>query len=151
MIITHPVWSLYNVFGYENMMIMLGQSPDLASHAAQRILENTLQHISMIAALGAAAVWIEECLTDMISPDAFARLNLPVLRELVETIRATGMHSIYYFCGNPTGKWELLLEAGADALSLEESKKGFTIDIEQVVRVCAKLMETGKIAVDEID
>ncbi len=36
------------------------------------------------------------------------------------------MSSVYYYCGNPAGKWDLLLAAGADALSLEESKKGFT-------------------------
>ena len=42
------------------------------------------------------------------------------------------MKSIYYFCGNPRGKLDLLLESGADALALEESKKGFTIDIAEV-------------------
>jgi len=33
----------------------------------------------------------------------------------------------------PWPVWELLLDSGADALSLEESKKGFSIDIEEVV------------------
>lgn len=42
------------------------------------------------------------------------------------------MKSIYYFCGNPEGKWDLLLEAGGDAIALEESKKNFVADIEKV-------------------
>lgn len=138
MIITHPVWSLYNVFGYENMMIMLGQSPDLASHAAQRILENTLQHISMIAALGAAAVWIEECLTDQISPDAFRKVNLPIIRRCTEAIREHGMKSIYYYCGNPWTRLDAILNAGADAIHLEESKKGFSIQIEDIVEAAGR-------------
>jgi uroporphyrinogen-III decarboxylase len=44
------------------------------------------------------------------------------------------MHSIYYYCGDPKGKLNLILETGADAISLEESKKGFDIDILDVAK-----------------
>ena len=72
-------------------------------------------------------------MTDAVSPRAFARLNVPMLRLLAGEIRALGMQSIHYFCGNPSDRWDELLSTGADALSLEESKKGFDIDIEDVV------------------
>jgi uroporphyrinogen-III decarboxylase len=85
------------------------------------------------AAHGTAGIWIEECMTDMVSPRAFESLHLPHLRTIVAEIRAAGMKSIYYYCGDPAGKWDLLFAAGADALSLEESKKGFTIEIGEVV------------------
>jgi uroporphyrinogen-III decarboxylase len=85
--------------------------------------------------MGAAGVWIEDCLTDMVGPEAFESLNVRFLRPLVQEIRAAGMHSIHYFCGNPKGKWDQLLAVGADAIALEESKKGFEIDIEDVVDV----------------
>ena len=84
------------------------------------------------AALGAKAIWIEECLTDMIGPAAFAALNVPALREMVAAIREAGMKSIYYFTGNPAGKWEAILSVGADALALEESKKGFSVDVAEL-------------------
>jgi len=69
----------------------------------------------------------------MVGPAAFRSLNVAFLRPLVEEIRRLGMASVHYFCGDPAGKWDALLDVGADALSLEESKKGFTIDIEDVV------------------
>jgi uroporphyrinogen-III decarboxylase len=69
----------------------------------------------------------------MVGPDAFGSLCVRFLIPLVEEIRAAGMKSIYYYCGDPTGKWDHLLSVGADALSLEESKKGWEIDIEDVV------------------
>ena len=72
-------------------------------------------------------------MTDMVGPDAFGSLCVRFLIPLVEEIRAAGMKSIYYYCGDPTGKWDHLLSVGADALSLEESKKGWEIDIEDVV------------------
>jgi hypothetical protein len=130
--ISGPVWQCYYIWGFEGLMTLLADKPKLVSHACERFARRTLDEIRAWARLGARAVWIEECLTDMISPEAFARFNLPLLRTLVDEIRACGMKSIYYYCGNLSGKWDLLLDVGADALSLEESKKGFTIDIEQI-------------------
>ena len=68
-------------------------------------------------------------MVDMINPASYQEINLPLIQAMVEEIRALDMHSIYYFCGDPKGKLGLILETGADAMSLEESKKGFSIDI----------------------
>lgn len=136
--VSSPIWSLYNLLGYEDMMILLAQQPDVAIHAGRIILENTLQHISMIAALGAEAVWIEECLTDQISPEAFRQVNLPILRRCTEAIREQGMKSIYYYCGSPWTRLDAILDAGADAVHFEESKKGFSIQIEDIVEAVGR-------------
>jgi uroporphyrinogen-III decarboxylase len=128
-----PLWLCYYVWGFEGMMSMVADRPNLVKYACERLAASALSGVRQAAALGAAGIWIEECLTDMISPAAFAEINVPFVRRIVEEIRACGMKSIYYFCGNPAGKWEHLLATGADALSLEESKKGFAIDIEDMV------------------
>ena len=132
--IPSPLWSLYGLLGYEGMMVLLALNPDLASYAGQRILENVVQRVRMIRALGADAVWIEDCLTDQISPELFHRINVPLLRRCVQEIRSCGMKSIYYYCGNPHDRLNSILDVGADAVHFEESKKGFTIDIEDIVR-----------------
>lgn len=130
--VSSPLWRCYDLWGFENMMVMIASQPELVRFAAARYLELSIYDIRQAAALGARGIWIEECMTDMISPTAFASLNLPFLRWLIEEISACGMKSVYYYCGSPAGKWELLLSAGADALSLEEGKKGFEIDIMDV-------------------
>lgn len=130
-----PLWSCYSLWGFEGMMVMIAERPDLVEHACCRFLDQSLYGIREQAAVGAAGVWIEDCLTDMVSPEAFGSLNVRFLRPLVQEIRAAGMHSIHYFCGNPRNKWNQLLSVGADALALEESKKGFEINIEDVVDV----------------
>ena len=114
---------------------MVADKPDLVAYACERFLQQWLPGIREAAERGVRVIWIEETLTDMIGPDAFRRINLPLLRRIVDEIRACGMLSIYYYCGDPTGKWDALLDAGADALSLEESKKGFDIDIDDVVSI----------------
>jgi len=131
--VSSPLWRCYTLWGFEGMMTMIASRTDLVKRACRRLLAQCRHSVRLAAAIGAGAIWIEECLTDMISPDAFAEVNLPYLRALVEEVRACGMKSIYYFCGKIDGKGDLLLSAGADALSLEESKKGFVVEIEDIV------------------
>jgi len=121
------------LWGFEEMMLNVATRPDLVEHACRRFLDCSVDDVHRAAQLGADGIFVEDCLTDMISPQAFARLNVPFARQLVDEIRHLGLKSIYYFCGNPAGKWDLLMSIGADALSLEESKKGFTIDVADVV------------------
>ena len=111
---------------------MIALQPALVAEACRRYLQNAIEEVHEAAAMEVKGIWLEDCLTDMIHPRDFARLNMPYIRALVEEIHAYGMHCIHYFCGNPAGKLDLLLTSGADALALEESKKGFTIDIAAV-------------------
>jgi hypothetical protein len=130
--VSSPLWSCYSLWGYENLMRLVADCPDLVAYACDRNLETSRLQVQAAAALGARGIWIEECLTDQISPQAYRALNLPFLCQLVETIRSAGLASILYFCGNPIGKLDLLLQSRADALSFEESKKGFRIDITEI-------------------
>jgi hypothetical protein len=123
----------FDLWAFEEAMINVVRHPELVEHACRRFLERSLDQARLAARLGAAGCFVEDCMTDMVSPQAFATFNVPYARRLVDEIRALGMQSVYYFCGNPSGKWDLLMSIGADALSLEESKKGFHIDVEDVV------------------
>lgn len=128
-----PLWHTYGIWGFEGMMTMIVEKPELIKYACEKFLIQSIRSIQQYAMLGAKGVWIEECFTDMIGPKAFAEINVPIVQRLVEEIRKTGMKSIYYYCGNPYGKWDLLFAVGADAISLEESKKGFVIDVDEIV------------------
>ena len=141
-----PLWACYGLWGFEGLMTMIAEKPEVVEHACRCFLARSLRSVKLAFLLGAAGIWIEECMTDMVSPEAFARLNVPFVRRIVEEVRALGMRSIYYFCGDPAGKWDLLLSADADALSLEESKKGFAIAIEDVVeRVKGRCVVLGNL------
>jgi hypothetical protein len=127
----------YTLWGFEEGMINIATRPELVAYACDRFLARAIDEVRLAARLGVAGVFIEDTFTDMIHPDAFAALNVPYAQRLVEEIRQLGLKSIYYFCGDPAGKWDLLMSIGADALSLEESKKRFVIDIEDVVEKVA--------------
>jgi hypothetical protein len=128
-----PLWRVQGPIGFEAFMTLIADRPDLIERALGPALQASVNQVRMRAALGAQAIFIEECMTDMIHPDLFRRLNVPYLRRLCEEIRTLGMRSVYYYCGGFDDRLEAILDCGADALSFEETKKGFRIDIEEVV------------------
>lgn len=130
--ISSPLWYCYQIWGFEGMMLAIVDQPELLQYACDKFLEQRFIDIKTAKALGAQGLWLEECFTDMISPEQFKRINVPLIRQMTDAIRAEGMSSIYYYCGNPADRLDLILSCNADAISLEESKKGFSIDIEDV-------------------
>ena len=141
-----PCWRCYALWGFHGMMTAIIDFPELIERACSRFLAEDLRTVRAFAAAGARAIWVEDCMTDMLSPEQFREFNLPSLRGLTDAIRRAGLWSVHYYCGRPDDRWELLLETGADALSLEESKKNFTIDIMEVAeRVHGRMALLGNI------
>lgn len=127
-----PFERLPFVWGFEGLMAACAERPELVEYGAERALAVSLRELETWRLLGVELVWIQECLSDQISPEQYRRFALPYLQELTAAVRAAGMQGIYYFCGNPNDRLELLLASGAEGLALEESKKGFVIDIAEV-------------------
>lgn len=144
--VSSPLWQCYDIWGFEGLMMALVEQRELIRYACERHLANTLVGVRIAKAAGAMGIWIEECMLDMISPEDYRELVLPGLRAITDAIRAEGMKSIHYFCGNPARHWDCLLDSGADALSLEEGKKGFELGIEEVVeRVSGRMTVLGNL------
>ncbi len=127
-----PIWYLYELWGFEGMMTLIGERPDLVERACPHFTTRTIDAVHRAAALGAAGIWIWECFTDMISPRAYENFSVPWMRRVVEECRRLGIKSIYNFSGSPSGKMDAILSVGADALAFEESKKGFVNDINEL-------------------
>lgn len=128
-----PLFNTFSQWGYESVMMLIATRPELVGHACDHFYGSCCKELQTAARLGAKGIWLEESFADQISPAHFERLNLCFVEKLVAEIRSLGMKSIYYYCGDPTGRWDLITSIGADAFAFEESKKGFSIDIEDVV------------------
>lgn len=144
--INAPLWSCYYMWGFAGMMTRIVDKPDLVRYAAKCFTESTLQQIRIYKEMGGLGLWLEDCMTDMVSPGHYHNLNLPFIKQITDEAHASKLSTFHYFCGDPTGKWDDLLQTGADALALEESKKGFMIDITDVVeRVNGKMAVLGNL------
>jgi hypothetical protein len=127
-----PFDPLTHVFGFEGLMMAFALRPELVAYACRRVVECTTRRIQAWKAVGVELIWLEEGMSDQISPEQYRRIVLPHTRETTAAIRAAGMKSIYYYTGNPNDRLDVLLAGGADALALEESRKNFTIDIAEI-------------------
>ena len=144
--LSSPFLPLLYTWGYEQLMMACAQTPELVEYSAARVTEDNLRRIAVWQAVGVELFWIQEGMTDQISPEQHRRLAMPYLREMTDAIRRRGMHSIYYYTGNPMDRLEVLIASGADALALEEGRKHFAIDIDEVAgRVGGRMALVGNL------
>jgi len=144
--ISTPLDPLPFVFGFANFMVALADAPDLVRYAAERALAVQLRRVRTWQAAGVELFFLQECHGDLFSPAMYRDLFLPLTQELTRAIRSAGLLSIHYFCGNPNDRLDLLLQTGADALGLEESKKGFAIDMAEIAaRVDGRMALVGNL------
>ncbi len=135
--VTSPLWTAYSYFGFKGLIVNLYRNPRLIKFLLEKLTMQQREHIEAFARVGVDGIWIEECLcsADVISLRNFKKFTLPYVCELISEIRKQKMKSIYYPCGDVSDRLELMVEAEPDCISLEESKKNFTIDLEWVDKV----------------
>ena len=126
--------ALIDFFGFRGMMVDLLRRPKLIEEVLEKLLANTREQIMAYADAGLHGIFVEEALSsaDVISPDIFKKFVMPYNREIFAEIRRVGMKSVYYPCGDMTDRLQQVEELDPDCISLEESKKGFEIDIAKL-------------------
>lgn len=129
-----PFWSMYSKIGFEGMMTILYDAPEMATRLMDASLEASLEDAQAYKDAGGDAIRVEECLAsaDIISQETYERFALPYEEKLFGQLRRMGLKVILYFCGDVVPRLEALASLPIDALIVEESKKDFHIDIGQV-------------------
>lgn len=137
-----PFWLCYYLLGFEGLMVMPRLEPVLFHYLMQRQTDAALAKARSLAAAGVDCLFVEECLTsaDMLSPEQYDELVLPYSRQLFAEVHRLGLPSVLYYCGDVMPRLERLVELGPSALAVEESKKGFTIDLAAVAAGVGKSM-----------
>jgi uroporphyrinogen decarboxylase len=132
-----PFWSSSSFFGFTKTYTNLFRKPELAEALCRRLTDSSMEILKAYSKMGVDIIWYEECLASAneISLSQFDRFCLPYNVELLPEINRLGMKSVYYPCGDVRDRLELMIEAGPDCISLEESKKGFEIDLAWVNEV----------------
>ena len=134
-----PFWGLQGYFGFYEMMTNLVERPEWIEHLIEKITVSSLEALKAYAQIGIDGVWVEDCYSsaDLISLEHFRRFAAPYVERQIKLINELGMKSIYYFCGDVSDRLEDLVQMNPTCLSLEESKKNFIIDIDEVDKIVA--------------
>jgi uroporphyrinogen-III decarboxylase len=130
-----PFWSTYSLLGFQGMMMAMRERPRLFGYLMERRHHQRLEILKGFGRAGADVVWIEECLSsaDLISPADYERFAFATARAFVADVNRLGLTTVFYYCGDVVPRLPWLRQLSMAALAVEESKKGFTVDIADVI------------------
>jgi uroporphyrinogen-III decarboxylase len=137
-----PFWRCYSVLGFKGLMTMPFDNPQLLHCLLQRQTAALVALARANAAIGVHGVFIEECLTsaDVISPQVYDEFVYPYDLALLTELQALNLPTILYVCGDVSPRLPRLRLLAPTALAVEESKKGFRVDLAQVATAVGERM-----------
>ena len=128
------------LLGFQGLMLTFYDNPDNLKYYISRILEQREPILQGFADAGYDGIYAEEIFSgvDIISPDLFDEFVFPFNSEYFRITKKLGLLTTYYVCGNPNPIIPRIMQMECDAVAFEESKKNFTIEIEEVVEKAGK-------------
>ena len=143
-ILDTPFSDAYSLLGFQGLMLIQHDQPKLFHYLLERRLECTQRHMEAWAAVGIHGVYVEEVFTgaDIISPRAYEEYVFAYNQPYFQHMSGLGLLPIHYVCGDVIPRLDRMVQLDIAAVGVEESKKSFEIEIEEVVRKVA-----GRVAV----
>jgi hypothetical protein len=135
-ILSTPYPNTYDMLGFQGLMLIQHDRPHLFHHLLERQLMQTQQEMDAWAAVGIHGIYAEEVFTgaDIISPRSYDEFVFAYNQPFFRHMSALGLLSVHYVCGDVIPRLERITQLDITAVAVEESKKQFVIDIEEVVR-----------------
>jgi hypothetical protein len=147
-ILDTPFSNAYDLLGFQGLMVIQHDRPALFHHLLQRDLARNQEKMAAWAATGVHGVYVEEVFTgaDLISPRSYDEFVFSYNRPYFRHMRSLGLLPIHYVCGDTIPRLERIVQLDVAAVAVEESKKNFRIEIEDVVeRVAGRAAVFGNI------
>jgi hypothetical protein len=147
-ILDTPFSDAYDLLGFQGLMLIQHDRPELLHHLLERDLAQAEQVMAAWAAVGIHGVYVQEVFTgaDVISPRSYDRFVFAHNRPYFEKMSALGLLPIHYVCGDVIPRLERMCQYRVAAIAVEESKKAFTIEIADVVqRVAGRVAVLGNV------
>ena len=140
--ISTPFWESYDLLGFHGLMTMPVDNPDLFHYLQQRLGTTLSAKVKAYARVGVDGLFVEECLTsaDMISPRLYDEFVYAYDKLLVDECQSLGLAAILYITGDILPRLPWLVELAPSVLAVEESKKGFRIDLAEIAAAVGSRM-----------
>jgi len=133
------VFDPHGVPGFEKGLMALVEQPRRMARLIDGLYERRLDSLGVLVENGCDAYVGSETYVgaDLISPQSFAQVVFPALRDFYASVRRMGLDPIIYFCGDIVPVLPFINELEVTALMIEESKKNFHLDPIRIRRELA--------------
>jgi uroporphyrinogen-III decarboxylase len=118
----------------EGAMVALKREPDRSKRVMEDSIPQRLEEIRAWAEVGVHGLWLGQwmCSADMISEADYLEFIYPYDKIIIDAVREAGLVGIYHFCGDAIPRIKHIKTYPPTVLGVEESKKGFEVDIGRV-------------------
>ena len=147
-ILDTPFSDAYDLLGFQGLMLIQHDQPELFHYLLHRKLAQTQEVMGAWAATGVHGVYVEEVFSgaDMISARSYDKFVFAYNQPYFRHMRALGLMPIHYVCGDVMPRLERIAELDVAAVAVEESKKNFCIEIQDVIdRIGDQVIVLGNI------
>jgi hypothetical protein len=132
-----PYGQLLGKLGFQGLMTWMVERPDRVHRLLEEGIPRLTRQLAAAQQLSVGAVFLEECLAsaDLISPALYREFVFPYTRRALEFFESRGLRTVLYFSGNLMPRLQDLRQLPWRALSFEEDRKNYGIDLAEVRRV----------------
>ena len=147
-ILDTPYSDMYDYLGFRGLLVAPRLNPDLFQSMLDRRLTQSKEVMQAWAETGIHGVYVEEVFSgaDIISPQNYDKFVFAYNQPYFRHMRTLGLLPIHYVCGDVMPRLERMVQYDIAAVAVEESKKKFRIEINEVVeRVAGRKAIFGNI------
>lgn len=119
--ITGPYSQIVFLMGLTATLEAMVDEPEKLAEVIRAREKFAIQWAQRLKEAGAECIWIGEgaASSSLISPQCYRDFVLPSARAVVDAVREMGMLSIMHVCGNINPSFEVIAQAGADAMDID--------------------------------
>jgi|GEM_PF-2235234 len=134
---TSPFQNACYDLGFEGLMESMVLEPELVHRATATHLPKPSPRFEANKRSGIGVIYLFQMFGsgDLFGPREFETFVAPVVKVALDFYHERGFRVVYYPMGNATPHLEPMRDLDWDALSLEESRRNYTIDIKHVREV----------------
>jgi uroporphyrinogen decarboxylase len=120
--VTCPFTNAAFLIGTEALVRLVGKNPEAVHRLCEISLETALQYAKAIIDVGCSPSLTDPMSSStIISPKQFKEFSFPYLQRLISYIHSRGKTVTLHICGKTSKVWDLMADAGADCLSLDNA------------------------------
>jgi uroporphyrinogen decarboxylase len=118
--LTCPFTNASMLIGTENLVRLTLKNPRAVHQLCELSLETNLRYAEAIIDAGCTPSLTDAMSsTTVISPKQFREFSFPYLKRLIDFIHSRGKSVTLHICGKTSKIWGLMVEAGADCISID--------------------------------
>lgn len=137
--VTCPFTNASFLIGAEKLIRLTLKDPEKVHELCEISLETNLRYVKAIIDAGCTPSLTDAMSSStVISPKQFKEFSYPYLKRLNEYIHSRGKSVTLHICGKTSRIWDLMVEAGADCISIDNDADLF--DAKQKVGDKVRLM-----------